>query len=223
MTQQDQIPRGIAIHEAGHAVSRWYTGTYFDLVVVRSPREQQEGPFIDDSGKSYDGGGFVLASRRYRSRYLLSGKTVRAIDMKPNSVIDPSDKNEILRPARERVQCEIEIMHDFAGPIAHAKYAHKSMIYMMFHGGYYDYMNACSLVDDYCRIKEERKSMMDRLEKQTRNIFRKPGVWNAVEALATALQEKRYIEWEEAVDIISMHTGEKDRPFDVVWPEHLKG
>ena len=94
---------------------------------------------------------------------------------------------------------------------------------MMFHGGYYDYMSACSLADDYCRTKEERKSMMDRLEKQTRKIFREPRVWDAVEALATALQEKRSIEWEEAVDIISMHTGERDRPFDVVWPEHLKG
>jgi hypothetical protein len=42
----NSISRSLAIHEAGHAVAHWYTGSFFHRVYVRTANELKAGPYI---------------------------------------------------------------------------------------------------------------------------------------------------------------------------------
>ncbi len=212
----NHISRSLAIHEAGHAVAHWYTGSRFHRVLVRTSKERKTGPYVDRRGREDDSVGMVETGRRFNALSHVTGQ--KAMDIKwPGT---PAEARLILE--RQRAAMEIEVIHCLAGPIADARYNHQSLAAVYYTKGITDFEQARQNVDEFTRTREERAECLDRLERKTKAILRKPGVWKAVESLAAALQEKHALEWDEAIEIISRETGEGVRPYDTMWPDHLK-
>ena len=63
-SRRHTVARYVAVHEAGHVVARWYTGTRFDRVWVRSRAEEEARPRIDDEGHEHFSRGQVEQYRR---------------------------------------------------------------------------------------------------------------------------------------------------------------
>jgi hypothetical protein len=158
----------------------------------------------------------VDTGKRFNALSHVTG--VKTIDMKWHG---PTSKvHQVME--YQQANMEIEVIHSLAGPLADAHHNHRALFLIYFTTGRSDYEQANQLLDEFTRTREERTEYFDRLEKKTKIILRDPNVWKAVEAVATALQKIHILEWEEVVEIISPITGEDRRPYDCMWPEHLK-
>lgn len=187
----NKIPRYLAIHEAGHAVVCWYTGTRFDAIAVRAAKEIEQGPHIDRRGRTCRVRGLVEVTARFTPEF---GVTPRFETV-------------------QRINAQIDILIAYAGPLAEARYRRSAAWMIFLLGGDSDNEQAEARIQCFTYTEDEAEAMRLHLEKMTRAIFRESRIWEAVHRLATALQKRCFLEWEEALSIIQQETGEGERSY----------
>jgi hypothetical protein len=217
MENNHSIPRFAAIHEAGHAVAHWYTGSRFQRVFVRTIEEVAAGPYIDNRGREHTVTGMVEGERRHNSLFEMTRGQIRSIDVENQTDASDVEIDGKSLKKRQHTLAGLEIIHDLAGPIAEAKFLEVSTIAVIIEAGRDDWEHAKTMAADVVCSEEEISSMLEAQELETRKMFQMPGVWQAVLALADELIKRRSINGEEAVTIIAKYTGEADRPSDILY------
>jgi len=199
MKHRHSIPFVLAVHESGHALARWYTGDFTDFVVVRTDDEiATEGPYIDRRDREVYENGFTDCYSRY----------------KPLGD-DISDFDEAIRN-RMRNAMEIQLIHTLAGPIAEARHSRKSLKVIMFLGGWGDYNFANKCAKEFATTS--KNDFLHTAEKRVRAIFKEPGIWPAVLAVAMKLQSKRVLNGDEVSKIIQKVTKQRERKYTIQVP-----
>jgi hypothetical protein len=104
------------------------------------------------------------------------------------------DEVPIADSLRKRAVVEQEILIQFAGHVAEARRAGRNN----FRGAAADYRGAFDLASLVTSGQEETDKYLDWLAVRSKNLFRLPWEWAAVEAVARGLLEKRILSGREA-------------------------
>ena len=213
----NETPFYVAVHEAGHAVAGWSTGTRFRFVHLRTQEEVLAGPYLDDRGREVDCIGGVEGSDRYHPLSLLySDPSLRLDDMEVGNC---SAEDLLALKTTWRANAEIDIIISMAGPVAEARYRHFSLTATYFLGGAGDIEKIRPRLDYLTRTEAERTRLEVDLEARTRRMFREPSVWDAVLAVADELRARRKLEWNDVLKIVRRVTGQDKRPYDWLLPK----
>ena len=219
------LPRYMAVHEAGHAIAHWYTGTLFLGVFLRTPQEVLAGPYIDRKGHECDCFGGVESPSRAEPKGRMLGKDDWHIDeiTLGDQNGDSKSSNELAKlKAIMRSEMEIGVITFLSGPIAQARFSHESIAAAYIGGGRSDIEEIRARINDFCRSEQEDSELWNRLEKRTCAMLREPRVWEAVLAVADKLRQRGRLEYEETLAIIERVTGQGERPSDYLYPQSLK-
>ena len=184
-----RISKAICFHEAGHAVMDWYTGHAFHEVRV----------FIENGCLNgvVTGGGVNFSSYNQEGYYT----NLQNIAHLGNDFIEGA-----------LISAGISMTTHLAGPIAEARYSHTSF------GGLflYDLWSSCfntdgkkveSIAAAFSISGKDKRDLIDAAVRKTRKIFGEPGVWDAVCAVADALQKKNTLDFDEVCEAIKERTG----------------
>ncbi len=224
MRRKNKISKALAYHEAGHAVAMWYVGHIFYEIIVRTDEEYEKGPYVDQLGRER----WVIGTVEASGIYIFTGVHIDDVRF-----INMSMEDIALQKNRKKFNMEVELITQLAGPIAEAKYRHCGLDKVYYSSaderkiierinkeqnrnlscpGATDYDNALLMASEFSYCEEDISDFILVATKRVRAIFKKPGIWPAVEALAKELEMKKKIDGERAEEIIQRISGNKDRP-----------
>jgi hypothetical protein len=198
-------PRYVAVHEAGHAVAGWVVQKQipgqesfrpFHCVVVRSPEEIRAGPYIDSRNRALEIQGIVEASDRYQSL----GPEHR----KQREETDP----RFLESARCCMEADVVVA--LAGPIAEAKYRHRSRVAVTLEGGRSDLEAATRKAADFARNRADLRAMMTMLYRRSLMVVREH--WPVITSFSDALLAQGTIDVEEALPMFEAAMASQSAP-----------
>ena len=187
-----QNVRPVAYHEAGHAVATWamhrelgWQGHPFKRVLIRTPREILNGPFVDDQGTKWNARGLLEGGHKYfpTHHYFVKGITKEIYD-------------------QLRIYMEANVVQILAGPLAEARCRRKSPNAMLHGGGLFDAEYARFNIEDFTSNSTETEVLTRELVRRAIDLLSRPSVWRAIVVLAETLIEKHRVEVKEATSII---------------------
>lgn len=161
--------------------------------------------------------GMVEGERRHHSLFAKTQGQIRSIDIEIQDGSTESQAYGATLKKRQHTLAGIEIIHQLAGPIAEAKFLNVQAIAVIIESGRDDWEHAKLIAADVVRTDEELSSLLEQQELEVRKIFMRPGVWKAVQTLADELLKKHSLNWAEVISIIADHTGEAERPEDILY------
>lgn len=195
--------RYTAIHEAGHAVASWAMqkelGRHWQQlrnIMVRTLDEVNERLF-DRHGRMLEGLGNVETSDRF---CMVTGPRLLERDTLPDGGLE-SEADHGARVEHCRKLMEADVIDTLAGPLAEARYRHRSHIALfLFEGGRDDWKAANACLESFHGPNSGAR--LDALLKRSARVINDKRHWRAIEALADSLVERRFLLADEAVRII---------------------
>jgi len=192
LNRNQRISSRAARHEAGHCAVCWaiqkacgLRRPLFERVIVRTPDEVRNGPYVNDkTGNMLAGTGVLVMHPRSRNRY-------------------PSDWGDQRAVCRWRKSMMIDAIITCAGPAAEAKHSRKGFetVFLSENGGS-DLQRLHRLAYDFAGLTgDENKFIMVSIN-AARHLICQESIWKAVSALSDGLQTRHVLEAEEVIKII---------------------
>lgn len=168
----------------------------FLRIMVRTPDEVNESLF-DRHGRVLDGLGNVETSDRF---CMITGPQLLQRSILPDGSLE-SEVDHGERVERCRKLMEADVIDTLAGPLAEARYRHRSQtVLLAFEGGRDDLDAAEARLGSF--HGPDCGSQLQPLLKRSACIINNKRHWRAIEGLADSLVERRCLEADEAVRII---------------------
>ncbi len=200
------LPFYVAVHEAGHAIAHWYSGSSFNVARVRTRSEIASGRRLDKLHlAANDVAGSITGPRRYTSSETIGEQSSKSAD-------GPTPG----RLSTMRANAEIEILHDLAGPIAEARYRRTAIVPLLIRGAASDYEHARRMAAEFADDAAEIAAAIAAGAAAARKMLQGHGVWAATLEIARELHRRRRITYKQVCRIAGKHTGTGLRPSDVL-------
>jgi hypothetical protein len=197
-----EIPKYLAIHEAGHAVASHLMQKrlgrdwpQFERIVLRTREEIKAGPFIDLRGREHD---HIQGIVEGGDRYIAIGR---------NGVIANCNVTPPELLAQLRKNMEADVIQLMSGPAAEARYrrwpgAGPDFYFAVFlrEVTFTDFEEAHRKIQDFCSTDDETGELFNALLEQSIRLVARN--WPAITTLASELLQVRSMEADEAVRII---------------------
>lgn len=187
-------------HEAGHCLTRWYFGHYFDRALVLTVEEVVRGVTPQNrNGVPIEGAEGYVDS--YGLGPLLDQQMLDGMGGEPEAVAH-------LRRAT-RVAVELDLINCQAGIVAEARYRKCSVVVASLQGGEWDRTRARDLLDEWFLDPAKRREAALLSERRAAALVRSEPGWAAITALAEALLDRGEVTWEEADPLCAAAYGNK--------------
>ena len=208
-----RIKRTLALHEAGHAVMAWYTGTLIYQVGCQTSDRFAEVLWIDRHGREVRVAGCLEHANRFNP---MAGYPITAY--RYPKLLERQAFHDL------RIEGLISTAGEFAEMIAGGVAEDfEAMDYFITCSGDEGDAERLERLVEAAKGLRGWRGLWEHWSTETWRILKIPTVWGAVNSLADALQAQSVIAGVDAAALIRAAMGESaDRPFNHLWPAYLK-
>ncbi len=202
-------------HEAGHCLARWWFGHSFDRVLVLTteqvvhnirPVSQRGMPVMDTEG-------------------FMDGYDLKS-SLTPDMLDGMGDEPDLVSQLRHvaLVSVEMDLIENYIGAAAEARYRKCSAIAIMRTGGAGDLAQAGRTLNTWYSDPDARRTANIQATQRAVALVRSEAGWRAIIALATTLLKHGEVQWNEAEPLLAAAYGhEQPNPnaWIAAWPPSL--
>ncbi len=222
-TSRHRLRRGIrpgrrpltCYHEAGHCFARWWSGHSFDCVLVLTTEQ------VVRNVRALNRRGVpVTEAEGFMDGYDL--KSSLTLDMLDAMGGEPDLVSQFRRVAL--VSVEMDLIENYIGAAAEARYRKCSANAAMLTGGAEDLAQAGRTLDNWYPDPDARRIASIQAIQRAAALVRSEAGWRAIAALATTLLQRGEVQWTEAEPLLAAAYGhERPNPnaWIAAWPPSL--
>lgn len=195
-------------HEAGHCLARWWFGHSFDRVLVLTTEEVARG--VQPLNRR---GMPVTTAEGFMDGYDLVSPLMSPA-MLDGMRGDPGLVAQIRHDAQ--VSAEMNLIENYIGVAAEARYRKCSFVWAMLSGGDSDLGQARQTLNAWYPEPNTRRVADTQATQRAVALVRSKAGWRAITSLATALMKQGELQWSEAEPLLTTAYGH-ERPEYNAW------